>query len=333
MPTRQNLQIGDPVLSNFARAFGKQDLVSLSGKGFGNTADFMFPQMPHTVSGLTGEYYTYDFNTTLQLSEDGRKEGNYNKIEWDVGSDTYRLEDKGFSNAYDDRVQEAALGGMNLSEDAAEILPERVLRAYANDAITIATTSGNYAASITNTTTAAGAAAYGGAWDTSSTDIIRQVAAIKQVIHKNCGVKPDRIAMGQDVWTNGVLTNDDILAGLQAQQKSGGLEDFDSVKAICRTYFGLDGAVDDTIYDSANPAATDSNAYLFGKNVVVFVSKAQVARVKAMRFGFTAVKPREFLRAYKWFEQPHTNWRAVSFQRSIKLVADEAGYLLTSVVT
>lgn len=331
MPTRNSLQIGDPVLSSFALDYGDQELVSLSGLGFGNTADFMFPRVPHTGTGLTGEYYTYNFKNKLALGEDLRSEGNYPKIEWDVSSDTYTILDKGFSHEYDDREQEAAIGGVvNISEDAGEILSQRVLRKYANEAIVLATTSGNYTAGITNTTTAA---AGEGAWDTSSNDIIKEVNSMKEVVFRNCGVMPDRIAMNMNVWTNGVMVNDAIQAGLQATLLPAGLSDFENVKSICATFFGLEGAVDNTLYDSANVNSTIIPTYLFPKSVLVFVSNKRLQRVKAMRLGFTAVKSGEFLRGYRWFQEPHSNWRALSFQRAMKMVADEAGYLLTSVVT
>ena len=330
MPTRNSVAISDPVLSNFALDYGKQELVTLSGSGFGNTADFIYPQMPHTETGLTGEYYKYNFENKLALGADERKAGNYNKIEFDVTSDTYTIEDKGFSHEFDDRTQEAALGGMNISEDAGDIITERVLRKYANEVIADATTSGNFNAGITNTNTAS---TLGGAWDTSSTDLIKQINTVKRVIHRNCGVMPDRIVTSMDVWTDGIMINDAIQAGLQATQKAAGASDFENSKAIFASFFGLDGAVDVTLHDAANVNSTINPTYLFPKSVLVYVSKAQVMRAKAMRFGFTAVRPGEFLRGYKWFEQPHSNWRAVSFQRSVKRVADDCAYLITSVVT
>lgn len=330
MPTRNSLAITDRVLSGFALDYGKQELVNLSGSGFGNTAQFIFPQISHNVEGLTGEYYKYNFNNKLQLHDDFRKEGNYNKIEWDVTSETYRLEDFGLSHEYDDREQESAFAPINLSEDAADILSERVLRAYANEAIVLATTSGSFNAGVTNTNTAS---TLGGAWDTSSTDLIKQVNTAKRVILLNSGVVADRIATSMDVWTNGIMINDGIQAGLGNMQKAAGASDFENAKAIFRGFFGLDGAVDTTVYDSANVEATDSNAFLFPKSVLIFASKVAVDRAKAMRFGFTAVRPGEFMRGYKWFEEPHTNWRAVSLQRSVKLVADDCAYLITSVVT
>lgn len=330
-PTRSSLALNDPVVSNFALDYGDQNLVTLSGSGFGNTADFMFPRMPHTAAGLTGRFYTYNFANKLALGDDSRKEGNYPKITYDVSSDTYTLEDYGFSHEFDDRTQEAALGGVvNISEDAGEILAQRVLRKYANQAIALATTSGNYTAGITNTSAAS---AGEGVWDTSSTDIVQQVNLLKEVVFRNCGVIPDRIAFNMNVWTKGVMKNDAILAGLQATQRPAGLSDFENVKSICATFFGLEGAVDNTLYDSANVTGTFTPTYLFPNSVLVFVSQKRLQRVKAMRLGFTAVKSGEFLRGYRWDEAPHTNWRALSFQRSVKMVADEAGYLLTSVVT
>lgn len=330
MPTRNSLSITDNVLSNFALDYGDQQLVTLSGAGFGNTADFIFPRIPHTVEGLTGEYYKYNFNNKLQLANDDRKEGNYRKIEWDVTSETYRIEDKGLSHEYDDREQEAAFSPINISEDAANILTERVLRAYANEVIGAATASGSFNAGVTNTNTAS---TLGGAWDTSSTDLIKQINTVKRVILRNCGVMPDRIVTGMDVWTDGVMINDAIQAGLQAQQKPAGASDFENAKAIFSSFFGLDGAVDVTLYDTANPSKTTVPNFLFPKSVLVYVSNHQMQRAKAMRFGFTAVKSGEFLKGYKWFEEPHTNWRALSFQRSVKLVADDAAYLITSVVS
>ena len=330
MPARSSLKINDPVVSSFALDYGNQELVTISGSGFGNTADFIFPRLPHVEVGLTGSYYTYDFQNKLALGDDGRKSGNYTKVVYEVSSDSYTIEDHGFSHDYDDRDQEAAQGSLNISEDAGELLGQRVLRKYANDAITIATTSGNFTAGITNTTTAA---AGEGAWDTSSNNIIKEVNDMKLVVLKNCGVVPDRIAFGMEVWSNGVMVNDAIQAGLQATSRPAGLSDFENVKSICSTFFGLEGAVDSTLYDSANVSSTITPTFLFPKSVLVFVSNQRLQRIKAMRLGFTAVKSGEFLRGYQWFENPHTNWRALSFQRAIKMVADEAGYLLTSVVS
>jgi len=330
MPTRTSVAISDPVLSNFALDYGKQELVTLSGLGFGNTADFIYPRIPHIGPGDTGEYYTYDFENKLALGSDERKEGNYPTIVFDVSSNTYKLEDKGFSHEFDDRVQEAALGGMNISEDAGDIITERVLRKYANEVIADATTSGNFNAGITNTNTAS---TLGGAWDTSSTDLIAQINTVKRVIHRNCGVMPDRFVTSMDVWTDGIMINDAIQAGLQATQKAAGASDFENAKNIISAFFGLNGAIDNTLFDSANVNSTITPTYLFPKSVLVYVSNARVQRAKAMRFGFTAVKSGEFLRGYRWTMPPHSNWRAVSFQRSVHRVADDCAYLITSVVT
>jgi len=331
-PTRSAVAITDAVLSGFALDYGKNILVTESGMGMGNTADFIYPRVPHTIPGLTGEYYTYNRANYIELGDDNRKEGNYPTVTWNTSSATYRIEDKGFSTDYDDRTQEAAFAPLNLSEDAGEILPQRVLLAYANDVINDVTTTGNYNAGTTNTSTAAAVAQFGGIWTIASTQIVQQVNFIKRVIHLNSGVMPDSMVIGMDGWVNGILRNDDILAGLQAQQKSAGLIDFDPVQAIGRTFFDLDLRVDTTIHESANPTATSSPAYLFGSNAVIFVSNRKLQRAKALRFGFTVVRPGEFLRGYRWFESPHTNWRAVSFQRAIQLVEDSAAYLITSVV-
>jgi hypothetical protein len=329
-PTRSSLAITDPVLSNFALDFGRQKLVTEGNMGMGMTPDFIFPRVPHTQPGLTGEYYTYNFRNRFQLATGLRKTGNYPQVKWDVSSATYRLEDYGFSKPWDEQDEKAGFPPMDLDQDSVEVCTDMTLLEYANDVITLVTTSGNFDAATTNTNTAA---TLGGAWDTSSTDIVGQIATVKQVIHKNCGVMPDRIVLGSDVWFKGILVNDNIIAGLQAQQKAGGLQDFDPVKAVCRTFFDLDGAVDTTLYDSANPGTTQSMGYLFGTNVLVFVSNARIERVKAMRLGMTVSAPGEFLRGYRWTENPKTRWRAVSFERSSKLVADDAGYLITSVVS
>jgi len=330
MPTRSSVAISDPVASNFALDYGKQELVTMSGMGFGNTADFIYPRLPHLGTGDTGKYYKYDFENKLALGSDERKRGNYNKIEFDVTSATYTLEDKGFSHEYDDRLQEAALGGMDISEDAGDVITERVLRKYANEVIADATTSGNFNAGITNTNTAS---TLGGAWDTTSTDLIKQINTVKRVIHRNCGVMPDRIVVSNDVWTDGIMINDAIQAGLQATQKPAGASDFENAKGIFSAFFGLNGAVDNTLYDAANVKSTINPTYLFPKSVLVFVSNARVQRIKAMRFGFTAVRAGEFLRGYQWSVPPHSNWRAISFQRSVHRVADDCAYLITSVVT
>lgn len=334
-PTRSSLAVTDQVLSNFALDFGKQKLVTEGNLGMGMTPDFIFPRVPHTAAGLEGRYYTYNFRNRFQLATGLRKTGNYPRVKWDVSSATYTLEDYGFSKDWDEQEEKAGFPPLDLDQDTVEVCTDMTLLEYANDVITIVTTGGNFNGATTNTSTAAAGIGglLGGAWDTSSTDIVGQVGLMKQVVQKNCGVMPDRIVIGADPWYKGILINDNIIAGLQAQQKAGGLQDFDPVKAICRTFFDLDGAVDNTLSDTANPAITESMAYLFGTNVLVYVSNARIQRVKAMRLGMTVSSPGEFLRGYRWTEAPKTRWRAVSFERSSKLVADDAGYLLTSVVS
>ncbi|MCH7752134.1 MAG: hypothetical protein IH898_08280, partial [Planctomycetes bacterium] len=144
-------------------------------------------------------------------------------------------------------------------------------------------TSGNFNAGITNTNTAS---TLGGAWDTSSTDLIKQINTVKRVIHRNCGVMPDRFVTSNDVWTDGIMIYDAIQAGLQATQKPAGASDFENAKNIISSFFGLEGAIDVTLFDSANVSSTITPTYLFPKSVLVYVSNARVDRIKAMRFGF-----------------------------------------------
>jgi hypothetical protein len=327
-PTRSALAITDRVLTNLSIEHAQAELVSESGSGMGMTASFTMPFVPHSVEGLTGEFGKDDLNNAFQDS--GAADGfrgpgtNYSVIDFGFGSDTYRIEDTGYSKQWDDDQQSAVNGPYQLNVKAQRYCTKRTVLRYARAVNSVVTTAGNF----TNNATAA---SLGGQWSTSSTDIIAQVAAIKKAVHKATGDMIDSAVIGADVWWDGILKNDAIIAGLNAMQQSGGLSDFQLPRVIGRQFFDLDLRVDTTLYDSANPTATDSLAYDFGKNALFF-KRLSSPQIDTTGLGMTIFKTGDQFRMYRWNEAPKMHWVACSLMRAIKLVQELDGYLVTSVV-
>jgi hypothetical protein len=201
-PSRNSLAIYDPVLTNFSVEYMQEKLVTESGSGFGLTADFFFPRVPHKGEGLTGRYTTYNIANrfTLPAGANIRRapNTNYHAIDWDISSETYLIQDYGLSKAWDDDEVSASLRPVDLSRDTIDIISDLTLLDYCRRVNAIVNS-----ATITQTATAAAIANGGGAaWDTAGSNPIGAVNTAVNTIYQATGIRPNRMVIGWDVWMN-----------------------------------------------------------------------------------------------------------------------------------
>ena len=329
-PSRNSLAVIDPVLSNFSLEYTQEKLVTMSGSGFGLTSDFIFPRVPHRGEGLTGRYFTYDIGNrfTLPAAALVRRASNtdYHKIDWDVGSATYLIEDYGLGKMWDDNEVSAQLRPVDLNRDSVEIATDLTLLDYSRRINAIVTNS----STITQTATAAN---LNGQWSAAGSNPIGDVNTAVNTIYQATGVRPNRMVVGWNVWINGIMNNDEIISRIQAAQNMAGNADI-TPRLVGERLFNLDMRVDTGIINTAVEGQTaslsTSGTNMFGLNALIFFA-AKTPTVKSRALGFSVHKSDEWFRVRRWDTAPKSHNIAVSQMVAEELVAHQFGYLITSV--
>jgi len=285
-PSRSDLGVISPMLSNFAVSYGQARLVTTTGRAFGLTADFFFPVVPHNVEGLEGTFLKLDPGNESQTPTTNRANlADYNSIDWKLTSDTYRLEDHGLGWNWDDNMIKAGVGPVQLNRRGTQIVATNVMTAWDRRVNDVVTASGNY--TLSNTATFATLDPGSAQLSTSSADLAAVIDAARERIFLNSGYEGRlRAVMGRDVWFNGVKRNDDIISSLQASNKEGGSSDITPMK-VGNDLLEVDLRINSNRVNSAGDVAagTFTPSLDFGDNIVVFAEPEP--GIDATMFGAT----------------------------------------------
>lgn len=331
-PSRNSLAIVDPVLSNFSLAFAQEGLVTKTGSGFGLTADFIFPMVPHVGQGMAGTYATYNLGNKFTLPAAAlikrASGGQYHPVDWDISSETYQMEDYGLSTTWDDKEVQASVGPVELNRDGTEVVAELNLLDYQRRVNAIVTD----ASVITQT---AAASTLNGQWDTAGSNPIGDVNTAISTIYQATGKRPNRMVIGWDGWIDGIMNNDEIIGRLQAAQLMGGNADI-RPQVVGQQLFGLDLRVDTGIVNSAVEGQTaslsTSATNMFGTNALIFYSTPRPS-LRVRTLGTTIFQANEFMRVRRWNENPKMHVVAASMVSAEELVNASSAYLITAVTS
>ena len=274
---------------------------------------------------FTGEqaaqYYVFDRENALNIPTDiQRAPGTgYSRSVMKLSDDSYACKEYGHEEPVDD-IEKAKYASALDADRAAVvrgtniIMVNHELRSYA-----LATGAGVATSSP------------GTKWDAAGGDPIGDVKASREVIHDNCGMDPNLLVIGRDVF-NVLSELDVILQKIKYVQK--GIVTADLLAPI----FGVDRVVvAGVVKNNAAEGQTISPAKIWGESVVLaHVNSAQ--DLKAPNFGRTFAWNKNtgrngvLVKSYRE-EKINSDIHRVTQDVSEKLVGAECGYHLSNVLT
>lgn len=325
MPSKDSLQITDPVLNNFSLQFANQGQVATSGSGFGFVGSFIAPDI-QIGNNNTFKYFTYNEGNLFQnagLDARRGKGAEYPSLDWDVSSDTGIIEDRGFLSEWDDTEQTEQIRPVDLNRDCAENATQNLLLDKEIDIVTKA-----IAATIPTATAAALSGGAGVAWDGAGSDPFQDMLAMIDIIYLACGRRPNRAVFGWSVWKT-IANHDEIVARLNAANNPAGLQDVTPQRV--GSLLNVDLRVADALKNSAKEGQTVSKTPVYDKEIILFFNNP-ATRIKSLSFMKNFQKRGLETRRTKVVLQKR-NTVDVSHEAIPKRITTTAAYRLTSVVS
>lgn len=283
--------------------------------------DRLMPVVP--VGSRSGIYYTYDKRDRLAVPDDRiGVRGDSNEIEENRGKDNYSVVDRGLKNyleleamANQDRPLDEMLDlVMALNDDIALAREKRISAIVAN----AANYGGNTSAVANNWNGATGG------------DVIPNLLAARSAIWSGKGATQKIGFCGIGVWNTGIANNP-ALRDLFKYTREGLV-----TKAIA-SHFGLDDILVGRAWeDTANHGQAESISRILSGDVFGVLAVASRPTVRSAHFGSTFRTNGSPLTT-EWYD-PSKGVRGgiyarVAVSEDHKVVAPDAGYLLTSALT
>ena len=282
----------------------------------------LMPVVP--VVKLSGLYATYDKRDRFAAPDDAiGPRGKANEIHEGRGTGTYLLEDRGLSNFLDYATLQNQDAPFNEMVDLVVGINDRLSLKRENRILTEVADSGNYSG---NT---AAAATF---WDDSTGgSVISDIAAADAEIWH--GPNPVRKIgfTSLSVWNTAMINNPELRNLFQYVR-----EGLVTTQAIAQ-YFGLDDILVSRVrHDTANEGQTASYARLMTGEVFGIVTVADSPGIRSAHWGSTFRK-NDMPLTTQW-EDPSIGTRGgiyarVSVSEQHKVIAGDAGYLITNILT
>lgn len=308
MPNPSSVHI-DVALTNVSQAVKNSELV----------ADKIFPVLP--VKKDSDKFFVYDksnlrIENTLWAPKTEAKE-----INWDVSTDTYRVERHALSDLIEDDEKQNADAPINIEMDTVEILAEKLLLRREKSLATLLTTSGTFDSDARPTIAAAG---QWNNYSSATSDPTLDVLTGRKTIYNKIFMRANTIVLPYNVYET-VREHPKILEKIKYVSEAIVTE------SILARLWGVSqvivaGAGENTALEGA----ADVLAQMWGKNAWMgFVEPRP--RLKRPSWGYHFQSQR--MLTERWRDDPRKGevYRD-SFKEIAKVVTKAAGYWLQTVI-
>jgi len=259
----------------------------------------------------------------FRLENDRRAPGTRARsVDWSVSSSTYSLEEHALEKPIADEDRDDADPPLALEIDSTEMLTELIKLRLEYDAATLATTYTNYASGHYRDLSATGYKQWD---DFAGSDPMEDVRAARSKVHSQIARNPNVMVIGKQVFE--VLKNHPKILARIAHTARGVV-----TTELLASLFEVDEvAVGGAIRNTAKEGATASNAYVWGKNVVLAYRPPTTSR-KMIALG-TVFRKQGFRQTEMWRESPvKSDFVKVTDKYHLKQLSDIAGYLIYNVI-
>jgi hypothetical protein len=282
----------------------------------GYLADMVLPPVP--VMKESAAYWVYDKSRMDTPDSKRAPRSEYNRVDWNVTTDTYLAEQYGLEGEIDDEERKNAAAPLDLDIDTTEIVTDMVLN---NRELRITQLVLN-TANVPNNITLAGAAQ----WSDPTSDPLTDIANARKAIYAAApGYTPNTIAVGYAVF-EALKAHPDIKEVVKYTERA----------IITRQILAAVFEVDDFLIGkvtrrTSKEGQADAFADVWGKDALLFYKETRPT-LKRASFGYQMRE--NDLRVFRYREDKRdTDVIRVSEKQDEKLVAPQLGYLIKQAVS
>lgn len=297
----------DQIMTNISVQFANQS---------GYLADQVLPSV--SVVKESAAYWVYDKSRFDTPDSKRAPRSEYNRIDWNVTTDTYLAEQYGLEGEIDDEERKNAASPLDLDVDTTEIVTDMVLnnreRRVANIVLDTAV--------ITQNVTLAGVDQWS---DYANSDPLDDVKTARITIYTGApGYTPNMLEMGYQVLEV-IKLHPDIKEIVKYTERA------IITKQILAAVFEVDEVlVGKVVRRSSKEGAADAFTDIWGKDVLVFFSEGRPS-LKRASLGYQ-MRQNE-LRVFRYREDKRdTDVIRVSEKQDEKIVSAALGYLIKAAV-
>lgn len=279
----------------------------------GYLADSILPPVP--VMKESAAYWVYDKSRFDVPDSKRAPRAEYNRIDWNVSSDTYLTEEYGLEGEIDDRERENAAAPLDLDVDTTEIVTDMVLNNRERRVAALVAS----ASVITQGQTLSGA----NQWSDASSDPLGDAKTARNTIFASTGgMKPNKLLIGNDVF-EALKIHPDIKAIIQYTERA------IVTRQILASIFEVDEVLVGGVQTrTSKDGQTDTFTDLWAGVALFFYSEPRPS-LKRASLGYQM--RRQNMRAFRYREDKrNTDVIRVNEEQDEKIVAATLGYLFLS---
>lgn len=281
----------------------------------GYLADMVLPPVP--VQKESAAYWVYDKSRMDTPDSKRAPRSEYNRVDWNVSTDTYLCEQYGLEGEIDDEERKNAAAPLDLDIDTTEIVTDMVLNNREMRVVNLVLATAN----VTQNTTLAGA----NQWSDPASDPLGDVKTGRTTIYTGApGYTPNSMVIGYLVF-EGLKLHPDIKEVVKYTERA------IITRQILAAVFEVDELlVGKVTRRTSKEGATDAFGDVWGKDALLFY-KEQRPSLKRASFGYQMRE--NDLRVFRYREDKRdTDVIRVNEKQDEKLVAEKLGYLIKAAV-
>lgn len=281
----------------------------------GYLADQVLPPVP--VLKESAAYWVYDKSRLDAPDSKRAPRSEYNRIDWNVTTDTYLAEQYGLEGEIDDEERKNSASPLDLDVDTTEIVTDMVLNNREKRVADLVLST----AIITQNVTLAGASQ----WNQSGSDPLGDLSTSRTQIYTGApGYAPNTMLMGYLVF-EGLKNHPDIKEIVKYTERA------IVTRQILAAVFEVDEVlVGKVIRRTSKEGQTDTFGDVWGKDVLLFFKESRPS-LKRASFGYQMRE--NDLRVFRYREDKRdTDVIRVSEKQDEKIVTAQLGYLIKAAV-
>jgi len=282
----------------------------------GYLADKVLPPVP--VAKESAAYWVYDKSRLDAPDSKRAPRSQYNRIDWNVTTDTYLAEQYGLEGEIDDEERKNAASPLDLDVDTTEIVTDMVLNNREKRVADLVLST----ATITNNITLAG----GDQWnDYANSDPLDDIKTARTTIYLGApGYAPNVMLMGYHTF-EALKLHPDIKEIIKYTERA------IVTRQLLASVFEVDEVlVGKVIRRTSKEGAADTFADVWGKDVLMFFRENRPS-LKRVSFGYQLRT--SDLRVFRYREDKRdTDVIRVSEKQDEKIVSAAVSYLIKAAV-
>ena len=296
----------DPLLTNIS--------IQYQPAAAGYLADSILPPVP--VAKEAGSYWVYDKSRFDAPDAKRAPRSEYNRVDWDVSTDTYLTQKYGLEGEIDDEERENAASPLDLDVDTTEIVTDMLLNDREKRVANLVLSTSN----ITQNTTLTGS----DQWNDDSSDPQAAIATGRQTIWAATGQRPNRLAIGYLVF-EALKRNPAIKAIIQYTERA------IVTTQLLATLFEVDEVlVGSVLRRTSKEGQTDALTDVWGKDALLFYAEKSPS-LKRATFGYQLRQ--HDMKVFRYREDKRdTDVIRVTEKQAEKIVSVQLAYLIKAAV-